>query len=141
MLKERERSKDLALAALQYAVFGSVILYFARDISIPLSFAALISLVIYPSCKWLEERGFKRMSAILINISLILVILLGIMALLINQFAGFLEEWPTVESKLIESLKSVSEFMTESYDVPKEQQNKWLTQSFNSSGSGALVIF
>ena len=140
MIKEREPSYDFNLALLQYVVYGAAILYFGRDIFIPLSFAALISFVIYPSCKWLEKRGFRRMTAILINVSLLLVVLLGIIALLINQFVGFLQEWPMVEGKLMESFKRLSEFMTESYGMSSEQQGKWLTQLFNQSGSGALMI-
>lgn len=140
MLKEHLRLKDVTLIALHYVVFGSVILYFGRDIFIPLSFAALISFVIYPSCKWFEKRGFKRMTAILVNIILLLIVLSGIVALLINQFVGFLEEWPLIESKVMESLKTFRGFLYESYGVSKEHQSKFITQMFNGSGSGAFEM-
>lgn len=140
MLKEHLRLKDVTLIALHYVVFGSVILYFGRDIFIPLSFAALISFVIYPSCKWFEKRGFKRMTAILVNIILLLIVLSGIVALLINQFVGFLEEWPLIESKVMESLKTFRSFLYESYGVSKEHQSKFITQMFNGSGSGAFEM-
>ncbi len=140
MIRERTRSYDLNLTLLQYVVYGSVILYFGREIFIPLSFAALISFVIYPACKWLEKRGFKRMIAILINVSLLLAVLMGIIALLINQFVDFLQEWPLIEGKLIQSFRRFSEFITQSYSISSEKQNKWLMQLFNQSGSGALVV-
>ena len=140
MLKEHLRLKDVTLIALHYVVFGSVILYFGRDIFIPLSFATLISFVIYPSCKWFEKRGFKRMTAILVNIILLLIVLSGIVALLINQFVGFLEEWPLIESKVMESLKTFRSFLYESYGVSKEHQSKFITQMFNGSGSGAFEM-
>ncbi len=140
MIKDREQNYDFRLAWLQYVVYGSIILYFGRDIFIPLSFAVLISFVIYPSCKWLEKMGFKRMNAILINVSLLLIVLLGMMALLISQVISFLQEWSLVETKLMESLKRISEFMSESYGLSNEQQSKWLTQLFNQSGSGAIMV-
>lgn len=140
MITERAQRYELNLTFLQYVVYGSFILYFGRDIFIPLSFAALISFVIYPSCKWLEQHGFKRMLAILINIILLLAVMLGIIALLINQVVDFLQEWPQIEGKLLESYKSFSAFITESYSISSEQQNNWLLQLFNQSGSGALSV-
>lgn len=140
MLKDYVRVKDGTLTALHYVVFGSVILYFGRDIFIPLSFATLISFVIYPSCKWFEKRGFKRMTAILANIILLLIVLSGIVALLINQFVGFLEEWPMIEGKVMESVKKFSGFLYESYGLSKEQQSKFVSQMFNGSGSSAFEM-
>lgn len=140
MFKEHVRVKDDTLTALQYVVLGSILLYFAREIFIPLSFALLISFVIYPSCKWLEQRGFRRMTAILVNIVLLLIALTGIVVLLVNQFVGFLQEWPMVQGKLMESLKNFSSFLYESYGVSKEQQSKFISQMFNGSGSGAFEV-
>src|SRR5687767_12078106 len=104
MVKEHEHTKTNPLVILQYVVFGSLILYFGRDVFVPLSFALLISFVIYPSCRWLENKGFKRMIAITINMVLLTLVLAAMVTLLINQLLGFLEEWPNVQSKLIESL-------------------------------------
>ena len=79
------------LSILQYIVFGSVILYFGRAVFIPISFALLISFVLYPVCDWLERRGMGRLLAISIAISLLIVFGLLIVALLIHQFMSFFE--------------------------------------------------
>jgi predicted PurR-regulated permease PerM len=141
MLRDRHHEKDFTLAALQYVVFASIILYFGRHIFIPLSFAALISFVIYPFCKWLEKRGCNRITAILINIIFLFFVLFGILALLMSQLVGFLDEWPVIQSKMIESLNNLSSFLAESYGISKEQQNEWLTKIFDSSGNNLLEIF
>jgi predicted PurR-regulated permease PerM len=141
MLAAHAQKKDLILTALRYTVLGSVILYFGRDIFIPLSFAVLISFVIYPSCRWLEKKGVGRITAILINITLLFLTLVGILALLINQLIDFLKEWPLVQNKLITSLKSLSQYITDSYGVSLEQQIKWLNQLFSDSGNDVLGIF
>lgn len=141
MLNEHRQARDHTLAVLQYVVFGSIILYFGRNIFIPLSFAALISFVLYPSCRWLERRGFGRATAILLNIIVLLLVLSGILALLVDQVLGFLEEWPAVQVKLTEALKSLSLYLTDAYGVSKAQQDTWLTQLFNGSASDIIVIF
>lgn len=126
------------LKALQYVVFGGAILYFGRDIFIPLSFAALISFVIYPPSRWLERRGLSRMSAILLNLVLLLFLGTGLFALLISQFIGFIEEWPLIEIKLRNSLENLSALLTTSYGVSKLQQREWLEQLFRQSGGGVF---
>jgi predicted PurR-regulated permease PerM len=140
MLKERHHVKNFMLEALQYVVFASIILYFGRHIFIPLSLAALISFVIYPFCKWLEKRGFNRMTAIIINIIFLLLVLFGLLALLMSQLVGFLNEWPIVQSKVIDSLNTLSSFLADSYGVSKAQQNDWLAKLFNNSGNIFLDI-
>ncbi|HEY0656481.1 MAG TPA: AI-2E family transporter [Chryseosolibacter sp.] len=133
--------KATPLAILQYIVFGSAILYFGRDIFIPLSFAALISFVIYPSCRWLERKGLSRMMAILINMIFLTALLSGLVALLVNQTLSFLDEWPTVQVKLGETMEDFSLYLNEAYGVSKAEQNKLVTQLFNGSTGGALAFF
>ena len=140
MLKERIHVKNFVLEALQYIVFLSIILYFGRHIFIPLSLAALISFVIYPFCKWLEKRGFNRMTAIIINIIFLLLVLFALLALLMSQLVGFLNEWPIVQSKVIDSLNTLSRFLADSYGVSKAQQNDWIAKLFNNSGNVFLDI-
>jgi predicted PurR-regulated permease PerM len=141
MVKQSELTNTNILNILQYVVFGSVILYFGRDIFVPLSFAALISFVIYPSCKWFEKKKFSRMAAILVNIFILSLLLSGVVALLISQLLSFLDEWPNIQHKVVESLQTVSTFLRDSYGVSREQQDKLISQLFDGSTSGALTTF
>ena len=52
---------------LQYLLYGGLLLYFGRDILVPLSFAVLISFVLYPICAWLERRRVGKLAAILLD--------------------------------------------------------------------------
>ncbi len=141
MLKDHlSHNNDTHLKTLAYVLYGGLILYFARNILIPLSFAALISFVIYPSCLWLEKRGFKRVIAILINITLLILIGAGIVGLLIHQFITFLQEWPEVKNKIAGAFRMLSEFITQSYGVSPERQGRLITELFNQSGAGAFAI-
>lgn len=141
MVKEHAATKDNLLTVLQYVVLGSVILYFGRDIFVPLSFAALISFVIFPSCRWLEKKGFGRMAAISVNIFVLSVILAGLVALMINQIFDFLDEWPQVQQKLASTFESLRTVLSQSYGISGEQQDKFVSQLFNGSTGGALSVF
>lgn len=125
---------------LQYIVYGSIILYFGKGLFVPISFAVLISFVIYPACSWLEKRGFGKLPAILINVALLSIVLLAIVALLISQLASFLHEWPAVHEKLSDASQQFSQYLLDSFGLSKDQQLKWLSQILDQSGSSILLF-
>jgi predicted PurR-regulated permease PerM len=131
---------DENLRAIQYVVFGSIILYFGRPLLVPLSFAVLISFVLYPVCAWLEKKGVGRVSSILLSITLLFVLVAGAVTLLIQQFGLFLKEWPVIKIKIIESIEQLSLFFINQYDVSKDQQQQFLNDLFNQSSGDVLQI-
>jgi predicted PurR-regulated permease PerM len=111
-----------------------IILYTGRSLFIPLSFALLISFILYPICKWLEKKGFSKTMAILINLTLLTILLAAIIFLLFNQLNNFRTEWPLLQTKLLESYQQFSTYLASEWGVSQAQQNQWLSQfSENSS--------
>jgi predicted PurR-regulated permease PerM len=123
---------------LQVVIYSSVILYFGRDILVPLSFALLISCVLYPVCTWFERKGLGRMSAIVIAITLLIFIGLLMVALLINQFLIFLEEWPLLQQKLMASFNDISQLLEDVVGVSKDKQREIVTNLSDQSGTNLL---
>src|SRR5688572_12554210 len=116
------------LSILQYIVFGSIILYFGRDVFIPISFALLISFVLYPVCAWLERKGMGRFLAISIAISIMIVAGLLIVALLIYQLMSFLNEWTALQGKLAKSLEEISKLLINVFGISQERQQDWISK-------------
>lgn len=138
-------SKDLVISEstplkwLQYAVYGSLILYFGRNIFIPISFALLISFVLYPICAWLEKKGLGRLMAIILSITALILLGLMLVALLIYQFVGFFEEWPAIQSKLGQAFADLSE-MLELIGLSKAEQSNIVSKFSDQSGGNVLTI-
>ncbi|HET6541108.1 MAG TPA: AI-2E family transporter [Chryseolinea sp.] len=128
------------LSVLQYIVFGSIILFFGREVFIPISFALLISFILYPVCAWLERRGMGRLLAISISISLMIVAGLLIVALLIHQFISFLNEWPSLQEKLAKSLQEISKLLINVFGISQERQQDWISKLASQSGSDLLSL-
>ena len=84
----RNGKKNAVLEILQFTVLISFLLYFGRTLFIPLSFAMLISFILYPICKWIEQKGISRSVAISITILFISVLIGVIVFLLFNQLMG-----------------------------------------------------
>lgn len=134
-----KNDKDFYLKALQYVVFASLILYFGRNFFILLSFALLVSFVLYPICSWLERKRVPRMLAILLSLILLLIPVLALMFLFVNQLALVQKEWINIETKLAELVSRFSQSIIDEYSVSKEKQLEWLTQTINQSGSEFLT--
>lgn len=132
-------SESVPLKWLQYAVYGSVILYFGRNIFIPINFALLISFVLYPICAWLQKKGMGRLMAIILSIFLLVVFGLLIFALLVYQFLAFLDEWPAIQLKLGQAGTDLSHTI-EVLGLSKEEQSAMISQISNQSGNNFLAI-
>ncbi|HNR72672.1 MAG: permease [Bacteroidetes bacterium OLB12] len=139
MLKLKS-SANRYLVILQYLFFISAILYFGRTLFVPLSFALLISCILYPICGWLERHRFSRMAAIAVSISALTILFGLVVLLLVFQFSSFLTEWPTLEPKLAEAIATASEWLTDSLNIQRTKQEAWLNQALNSSGAGIMTF-
>jgi predicted PurR-regulated permease PerM len=127
------------LQMLQYIVYGSVILFFGRDIFIPISFALLISFILYPVCTWMQRRGAGKLTAIIIALSLLVVIGLLLITLLVTQALSFLREWPALQTKFTTVAETVSQLIADR-GITKEQQSDWLYSVVNQAGGKALQV-
>lgn len=128
------------LKVLQCVVLGSIILYFGKSVFIPVSFALLISFVLYPICAWLERKGLGRLTAIVVSISLLIVAGMLVLALLVYQFIGFIEEWPAISSKLGEAFADLTQTL-EVLGISREEQSALMSKvSDQSSGNFVTVL-
>lgn len=114
------------LRLLLYIALTAVILYVGRNLFIPLSFALLISFVLYPVCRWLEHRKLPRWAAIGVCL-LLLLVLTGLVGwLLVRQMVSFSREWPGLQAKLISTWQKLSEHVEYSYSIDTARQREWL---------------
>lgn len=128
------------LHAFQSVVFGSIILYFGKSVLIPISFALLISFILYPVCVWMEQKGLSRLVAIVISISLLVIAGLFVVTLLIYQFMSFLNEWPALQEKLAASSQEVSIVLSQVFGISSERQQEWVSKLSNQASVNILLF-
>jgi len=128
------------LVLLQYVLFTSVILYFGSSLFVPLSFAVLISCILYPICAWLERHKLSRMGAIIVSISILTILFGAIVYLLVNQLFSFFQEWPELKSKLNDAVLEVSAWLSSNFNIDREKQLQWIDKMINDSGANAMSI-
>ncbi|MFD2514901.1 AI-2E family transporter [Pontibacter locisalis] len=114
------------LKLLLFILVASLLLYFGRNLFIPLSFALLISFILYPVCRWLENKGLARW----LTIALCLLLVLGafgmLLWLLVRQIIRFTDEWPNLKAKLSQTWSKLSEYLEHTYEIDTARQKEWL---------------
>lgn len=129
-----------SLRVVPLVVYAGVILYFGRNLFIPISFALLISFILYPICRWLESKGFNRALAIAVSLSLLVMLGVLLVALLASQFISFLDEWPLLQTKFDRSINEVSKTLAEVFSISKDQQEQWVAKMMEQSGTNLLAV-
>jgi predicted PurR-regulated permease PerM len=128
------------LKSLQLIVYGAAILYVGQELFIPLSYALLISFVLYPVCHWLEKKNMGRLTSILAGLLLLLIVFLLILTLLTTQLISFLGEWPILKTKIYQSLGDLSLYLTQAFDLSRAEQ-QGILQKFTKGVEGNLITF
>ncbi|HEY3917753.1 MAG TPA: AI-2E family transporter [Stellaceae bacterium] len=90
-------------------IVGAVVLYFARDIFVPLAMAALLSFVLSQPMLWLRHHGLGRAPAAIIVVAVAFIVILGFGSIVVGEVASLSKELPGYEPNLISKLQSVRE--------------------------------
>jgi len=132
--------KTSTLEIFQYLFIALVILYFGRSLFIPLSFALLISFLLYPVCRWLEQKGMNKSIAIGLSLVSVLFIFIAILYLLFAQIIEFSHEWDSLELKFEETLNQWSAFLTNQFGINEEKQLNYIKNVLTNSGSQVFSL-
>lgn len=123
-----------------YILSGALILYFGRNILVPIAFALLISFVLYPVCAWLEKKGLGKGMSITISVALLVISGLLVALLLVFQVIQFAGEWPLIQGKFGASVQELSDALVDLWGITKDDQSKWLTKISDQSGASILSV-
>lgn len=132
--------KSDTLRSLQYIIYCSVILYVARNILIPISFALLISFILYPLSAKLEKKGLPRIISVIIPLLGLVLLGIGLLALLAYQLIQFSAEWPSISSRFDEAVSEISKLLSTVFGVSKESQNR-IVSSIGDLSAKDLIGF
>ncbi|WP_281299177.1 AI-2E family transporter [Flavobacterium limnophilum] len=125
---------------LQFMVLVCVLLYFGKTLLIPLSFAMLISFILYPVCQWMEKKGISKVIAIFISIFGVMLFFAAVIYLLFTQIVAFSNEWQIFKVKLLETVNQLSALLAEQFDISDEKQMNFLKNLVNNSGTQAISL-
>lgn len=128
------------LEMLQFIVLASIVLYFGKTLFIPLSISVLISFILYPICKWLEQKKVNRAIAIFIPIFGLFLLFAILFFIVINQLIEFTNEWSIFKTKIEETLNQFSFYIAYNLNLSIEKQVLFGKKLIENSSSQAFSL-
>lgn len=108
----------------------------------PLLFALLVSSILLPVAKFIENRmNFPRSLSCIIAILLFLLFVVLLFFIIGSQLSKLSEDWPAFQQQLQDSIKALQKWITAEYGIKYKEQagyfNKALTDSL---GAGTSIV-
>jgi predicted PurR-regulated permease PerM len=129
-----------------------LILFFAyetRTVLIPLVFAFLVAILLYPLTRLFEKWHLGRGISALLSVLLFIIFISSFCYFFISQIVSFSKDFPKLESRFIEMLNNVQNWIANKYAVNNKQQMDYINKSAsgiintiaNSVGTTFLGVF
>jgi predicted PurR-regulated permease PerM len=137
------KQPDLLRAASIFAIIISavVILVYAKGFLIPLTFGAVLSMLLLPITKWLEAKGIHRIIAILLSILMLISFFGLVFALLTWQVSGIADDFSNLQDELVAQYHQAREYIADHLGISQEQQQQMLKkQQSSASGAGKGIM-
>jgi predicted PurR-regulated permease PerM len=126
-------------------LLGLILFFFILSIGstllIPLAFAFVFSLFLYPLCRKLEQKGIPRGFAILICLLIVVgfVYLLGL--LIYENIVSFSADLPQMQERGLELVSAVQKWVEHTFKLTSEKQIEWLKQNLRGfANAGGQVL-
>ena len=105
----------------------------ASGIVIPLVFALLISILLFPLNKFLETRlHFSRSISAITSVLLFVSALIGFVYFLAFQLIGFAGDFPLLRKKFMDLFDGLQNWLSLKLHITSKQQSEYMNHSINS---------
>ena len=116
-----------------------VILVYAKSFLIPLTFGAILSMLLLPVTKWLESKGVNHVVAILLSVLLLVLFFSGVVALLTWQISGIGEDYTKLQEQLTQKFQQAKQFISDHLGISQEKQQQMMKKQQSSGGAGKTI--
>ena len=131
----------LSVNTLFFFVLAFAGLYFASPFLIPLTLAAVLSMVFIRLCNFFERRGMSRGYASLVCI-LLFVVAMGLIVLLLSiQLGSLAENLDGMEKRIVGMLESLKSWVNETVGIKKAEQQKAIEEGTKGKSGGMILAF
>lgn len=131
----------MAGSKLQKAVFILLFLFlffaslhYAKPFLVPLTIAGLLSMLLLPVAKKLENKGVNKVLAVLCSVLILVVFLGGVIALLSWQVSNMAKDAPQIEKNITQQLTQLKTFVASTFGISPAEQQKMLQKQQSYSG-------
>lgn len=133
--------KTALLQSLLTALAAAGILWLAKGFLIPLAYAFLIAISLFPLTRYLERKGLGNTLSILLPLLLLTVLFGGLITLLGYEMALLSGNWPVLQQKVTPFFDQLHANLEQEFGWTTEEQNSWIRDNVEklSQNAGALL--
>lgn len=128
--------KTILILILFFLVIGG--LYVAQAFFIPLTFAAILAMLLIPLCRKLEGKGVNRGFATLICVLLLVLFFAVLTTMLSAQIASFVDDLPEARDQVNSLIENVQQFGQDTFGISVKDAVQ--EESSGSSGMGSAAV-
>ncbi|TSD64179.1 AI-2E family transporter [Inquilinus sp. KBS0705] len=119
-------NQTLRILLLFVLVFG--VLYFAAVVLIPLTFGAVLAMLLLPLCHWLQSKGMANGPASILSLVALLLVVTGVIALLQYQISDLANDLTKIEQRVDSIVATLKTYVKQHFGISYGQQQKIIKQ-------------
>lgn len=121
-------------------VLTAAILFYAKAFLVPLTFAAMLAMLLLPIVKWLQEKKVPHALAILLSMT-VLFAFFGLVIFFVSwQISDIMQNSTSMEQQITKKYTDLQRYIGEQFGISPEKQQQLLKEQ-QSSGSGKIDAF
>lgn len=121
-------------------VLSIAILVYAKAFLVPITIAALLSMLLLPISKWLSSKGLHQALSILGSMTFLLIFLGIVAGLLWWQLADFSKNAQNIEQHLTDKYRQSQDFIATQIGISKAQQTEMMKKRKESSSEQLSTV-
>lgn len=107
-------------------VFG--VLYLGSPVLIPLTFGAVLAMLLLPVCHWLLRRGLNNGLASSLSLVFLLLVIGGVILLLGFQLSDLADDMGKIEQRVGTMVSQLKDFVQHNFGISKGEQQKMIKE-------------
>ncbi len=131
-------SKAALLLIIAFAVFAG--LYFTKPFFVPLTIAAMLSMLFLPLASRLERKGFSRGLSTVTCLLIFILFIGGVVALISWQISDLAKDFTGMEEKVSSGITQLKQTLSETFGVSPQKQEEMMKKQQESGGNGMGTI-
>lgn len=117
------------------------VLYFARQVLIPVAFAAFFAMLFTGLSNRMEKHRLPRVLSTIISLLILISVIFVIGLLVYMQGKKLAQDFPVIEKKSEQFVKQAEEYISQKLDIPPARQDSLINKQMKSaSGSAGSMV-
>ncbi|MBD1365764.1 AI-2E family transporter [Mucilaginibacter sp. ZT4R22] len=139
MTTTTQLNQTLRILLLFVLVFG--ILYIGAPVFIPLTFGAVLAMLLLPVCHWLQRRGLNNGFAAGLSLVALLVLIGGLILLLEIQLSDILQDLSKIQERINQLIANLKDYVQDTFGISRREQQKMIKeQQGDGMGKAAGMV-